>query len=540
MIRRSLILLFLVISQILAGCTGAPPEATPTALPTRSTPTLSPTAAPSLTASANTQPASLTPAPRTPTTTQPAAQMPIPSATQPAPSATLTPTNLPTLTTLDDAGPWLFFSAPDAQYLANADGSGLSGVETVPMPQPGWMWNWQAAPAGPHLLLHADDQGTPLLEAAPGEWDYQMWVMRLPGLSLMREIPLLTHIGRGRIRAELAANADRLPTPLAVARDLPALWSPDGRYVAFSAALHRVNVDIYLYDTEIDLLQRITTSSHDALLRAWSPDGRWIIYEQVSGSCDVDGVSATCAPEGVAAVSLFGTQISLYQQTAPEAILAWQSQHSFLVHHIAANGPPSNLRLVDLYDQEERPLYLGAFGSAALDPFSGVVMLNLSTGPYWRFEGGPVGIYRLGPQSSSPEQVLAGDYQFVTWAAAPGLFLAEDFNGPPYEAILFDSSGAVQLRLEDVNVWSKSQSSPDGRWMLVRHSDGYSLHTAEGNMLLSLGAGRVTWMPDASAFYFLSCQESMTLYRYEFAQTWRGTLLAEGLPACLDMTVVTP
>ncbi len=532
--RRTLFLFLFVISQLLAACVDAPVEATPTAQPTRTASAAANTAAPPTSTVTPTRTASATPAP-----SLAASLTPIPS--QSVPSATLTPTDPPMLTSLSAAGPWLFLSAADAQYLVNADGSGLSGLEAFSMPRQGWVWSWQAAPSGPYLVLRADDQGTPLLESAPGEWDYQMWVALLPGVSLARRLPLLTHVARGRIRAEIAANPELIPTPLAVARSLPALWSPDGRYLAFSASLHRTNVDIYLYDTQIDFLQRLTTSSDDALLRAWSPDGRWIIYEQVSGSCDPQAYGSACTPQGVAAISLFGTQVNLYRQAGPEAILTWSSVHSFLVHNVTSGGPPSNLRQVDIYGPEETPLYLGAFGSAAYDPSSGVVMLNLSTGPYWRFEGGPVGIYRLEPQVQVPEQVLAGDYQFVTWAAVPGLFLAQDFNGPPYDALLFDPSGQVQLRLADVNAWSKSQASSDGRWLLVRHTDGYSLHTAEGNMLLSLGPGRVAWMPDASAFYFLSCQESANaLYRYQFEQTWRGVLLSEDIPACLDVAIITP
>ncbi len=54
-------------------------------------------------------------------------------------------------------------------------------------------------------------------------------------------------------------------------------WSPDGRYVAFSA-LSGGLTDLYLYDFQADSTRRLTNDSYADLEPAWSPDGKKIAF----------------------------------------------------------------------------------------------------------------------------------------------------------------------------------------------------------------------------------------------------------------------
>jgi Tol biopolymer transport system component len=54
-------------------------------------------------------------------------------------------------------------------------------------------------------------------------------------------------------------------------------WSPDGRYMLFSAKVGGLS-DLYLYDLENSWLQRITDDEYADIQPAWSPDGKRFVF----------------------------------------------------------------------------------------------------------------------------------------------------------------------------------------------------------------------------------------------------------------------
>jgi Tol biopolymer transport system component len=54
-------------------------------------------------------------------------------------------------------------------------------------------------------------------------------------------------------------------------------WSPDGRYIAFSG-LAGGQSDLFVYDTALDSLRRLTSDRFADVLPAWSPDGLSIAF----------------------------------------------------------------------------------------------------------------------------------------------------------------------------------------------------------------------------------------------------------------------
>jgi len=55
-------------------------------------------------------------------------------------------------------------------------------------------------------------------------------------------------------------------------------WSPDGLRIAFVAIGESGFIDLYVYDTEHDRLERLTDDSYDERDPAWSPDGRFLVF----------------------------------------------------------------------------------------------------------------------------------------------------------------------------------------------------------------------------------------------------------------------
>jgi len=95
--------------------------------------------------------------------------------------------------------------------------------------------------------------------------------------------PLLTvvDVERGRTVAERSfSELDQIFNPT---------WSPDGRWIAFSASVGG-QLDLFAYDFEAGILRRFTNDAYGELHPAWSPDGRSIAFATDRFSTDLDAL----------------------------------------------------------------------------------------------------------------------------------------------------------------------------------------------------------------------------------------------------------
>jgi len=67
-------------------------------------------------------------------------------------------------------------------------------------------------------------------------------------------------------------------------------WSPDGRFIAFSALVGGLT-DIFMYDLEEDKLEKMTDDAYADLYPAWSPDGNTIAFVTDRFSTDLSILS---------------------------------------------------------------------------------------------------------------------------------------------------------------------------------------------------------------------------------------------------------
>ena len=64
-------------------------------------------------------------------------------------------------------------------------------------------------------------------------------------------------------------------------------WSPDDRYIAFSALKGGIS-DLYMYDIQTDTLERVTNDMYADIHPAWSPDGRKLAFVSDRFTTDLD------------------------------------------------------------------------------------------------------------------------------------------------------------------------------------------------------------------------------------------------------------
>ena len=70
-------------------------------------------------------------------------------------------------------------------------------------------------------------------------------------------------------------------------------WSPDGKWLAYTAPDRNQMTRLYLYSPDADRITPVTTDRYDSYSPAWSPDGKWLYFLS-----DRNFVSAVGSPWG--------------------------------------------------------------------------------------------------------------------------------------------------------------------------------------------------------------------------------------------------
>jgi len=146
-------------------------------------------------------------------------------------------------------------------------------------------------------------------------------------------------------------------------------WSPDGRYIAFSA-LEGGLTDLYLYDLERDQHEKLTDDHYSDVHPAWSPDGKHIAFVTDRFSTDL-----TLLELGSYELALMNTETRDIKRIkafagAKNINPAWSPDSRSLFFVSDQNGI-SNIYQIDLETmdiEQVTNLYTGVSGITGLSP----------------------------------------------------------------------------------------------------------------------------------------------------------------------------
>ncbi len=221
---------------------------------------------------------------------------------------------------LNSHGPWLtYISRPDGNNwkvaAVNPNGSGrrqltLSALSIV------------GSPASPYLAMVSD------------LWEFHdkyagtlaLSIVHLPEMSF-ETIPLISNpsikdFDKSQLKSLDPGEEKRLDL-IKDAIGGPA-WSPDGRYLAFPAAIDKPTSDLYIYDTLNAQIRRLTDGSEMVTHPEWSPNSKWIVYRSISGY-----LGEGCHETGIWAVALDGSQVKPLDTNVCIEITRWIGPETF-------------------------------------------------------------------------------------------------------------------------------------------------------------------------------------------------------------------
>jgi WD40 repeat protein len=406
------------------------------------------------------------------------------------PTVEATPTSAPTATVVadssSDGGPWLVaMTQGDAQLVAvKPDGS------TINIQLPDGLPIWSAR----DLTLGASPHGG-WLAVRTGNRDYtglKLHLIHLPDGEVKTLTPLLSEENEARVQA---ADLSSLPAAaLAVTQPDTLSWSPDGRYLAYIAAVDGRSSDLYVYDTRKDQTRRITHGSYECAMPFWSPDGQFILIEQVLRFT----TNSQWVTHSVWAISIDRTNDlrKLYVPPADsigEIVLGWKSPDVMLVSTKTLLAQ-RRAREVNLERRRESVMVASEFDEIAYDPKSQSFAFTISAQTAASTELVP-GLYLVKPYKAA-RLAQMGNWSHLEWSAGMGRFIASGMQG----VISVSPVGDLTLIKNEI----QAEASPDGQW-IAAWGDGLRLYGANGKLLQTVSnqtVDEIVWKSDSNAVYY--------------------------------------
>ncbi len=219
------------------------------------------------------------------------------------------------------------------------------------------------------------------------------------GISKGKPVLTLINVEKGKTEKEV-------PFP-ELGEILNPTWSPDGRFVAFSALVGGLT-DIFVYDLHVGTLKKLTDDPYADLYPAWSPDGRRIAFVTDRFSTDLsildvgDYQLALLDPETeeIQKISAFNGAKHINPQWSPD---------SKSLYFLSDPSGITNIYRIDLVSEDISQvtnLYLGVSGIMDISPALSVAQESGRL-VYCVFENENYNIYSI----DSAENLVGGDLQ---------------------------------------------------------------------------------------------------------------------------------
>ncbi len=419
----------------------------------------------------------------------------------PSSTATFTATPVPTKKT---KGPWLIYPASHGTALSVRELDTGTAFE-IPLPEPILIGDLITgrSPEGHKLFIRAGS----VMNAE----ELALYQIDLYSFEVNRVTPLLSiKLQRQIVNQEGTRAVDAFAT---VTRPDGLAWSPDGRFLAFSAALNNDNSDLYIYDTFNKRVTRVNFFLTQNASPTWGPTSKWLISQELENNLPdgQDGyatlVTGLIAPGFILIDQIYQPPVNSLE----EVFIGWLNESIFICYSLTSSGP-ANLRSINVNRLQENIIFEGPFQGVAFDTDSKTLALLLT------FEqaiplGMNGGIYRISLDDNSPQIQQEGNWGQL-YVDPTGVLIASGSSGilifnPTSESTFFPGFNQASL-------------SPDKNWLIAWNNNkinkgGAQLFQVNNNTpLQTLASGHVEnvfWRPDSKAFFI---QSEGFLYHFVF------------------------
>lgn len=428
----------------------------------------------------------------------------------PSPPTIILPTETPAVqqiatlppATLSPTGPWLVYASGTGIHVMNQDGTGPFIIAPPPLPEfPAMTFD---LPSGiskscPYLALRSD---------SPDGHGWILEVIHFPDLKIVMTTPLLS---KTNFPATMQMS-DLSPDLVTAILDADALsWSPDGRYLAFVAALDNASSDLYVYDTAGNKTTRLSTGDLQVATPLWTLDSSKVIYQVV----ETFGSGAGWVSKSIYLVNVDGSGEKLIarlpEMVGPVRFIGVTQDNLILVDLFSQLDIPK-LQVVNAAAGMLKPISIGDILSADIDPVTGAYA-------YIDMDGS---LYYTGNPVKSPQKLDPGPWKFVSWSPIASEFFVIGENKVD---LLFAVEDSAMLS-PSFETGGTLTRSPDGNMLCLA---GQTLRCESMKWkkdVMNFPGAVVLWAPDSSGIFFWALYD---LY-YAAAPDFLMTIVDHDIP----------
>ncbi len=334
-----------------------------------------------------------------------------------------TPTSLPA--SLNVTGPYVLFSGTTGIWVTNPDGNFLTKISNLNIDLQDL--HRAISPNGDRLaLVVSNDQGLDLIEVGIPNGDTK----------------LITHL-LSFTPEELVS--DPLSTKAFASYAISGYyynnvaWQPGtGQLLAFVGATNAPTSDLYIYDTQTEIIKQLTDGPSHAINPNWSPDGKYILHYGVSWVPPFGGaIGGANHFDGAWAVKISDGKVITFPKpkSIADNFVGWQDDSHYITYDSDDECFSQNLRSVDVVTGETTPLMdLSFYYHIAQSPenisllFAGADGCETSPGE---------GIFLLPAGQTTPTRLSDKRAYEVNWLMESRVFQA-------YPEALFSSDGSTR------------------------------------------------------------------------------------------------
>ena len=308
-------------------------------------------------------------------------------------------------------------------------------------------------------------------------------------------------------------------------------WSPDGRYLAFIADPTGTSLDLFTYDTDLNILRRLTNDSADVVDISWSPDGKELFYingiRRENWEDHPDDTYATHTLNMTEPENSTNQGIQTFYSGKKKVAIQWMDHGDGLIYTTtedvwcmagAEGSRPMEINYLNLGSGEKNTIWPESVTRVkAFDPINRTILLferkgdNLANGYIVNLKGEVV--------ATVPEVTWC--WEAVYLGDPADTFLCSSLER---KEIIGISYGGKVHEIDTLPEEGRIEVSSDRKWFVVYYPDGINLYSRNGELLeqwahtiikLSYDTVIFLWAPDGKGLYF--AVEGRQLYYWPFS-----------------------